>query len=131
MPSRILRFSEILKATNEHPAIRQGCIVDTSILFAATYDLDEFNSVAVDVFDYLGELEIPLLTNVNIRAEFIDLHRRVMIPEGLGSMFSESGKKLDPPLYTKLQSVSAELIESRRTGRPYKFNDLPKARPEG
>jgi len=52
--SKILRFSEILKAKAEHPGIQTGCLVDTSILFAATYDLDEFNTSAVEVFEYLN-----------------------------------------------------------------------------
>jgi hypothetical protein len=121
--SNVFRFSEILKASGEHTAIREGCLVDTSILFAASYDLDKFNTEAVEVFDYLGELEIPLHSNVNIRAEFIDLHRRVMIPEGLVSMFSEFGRSLDLQLYTKLQSVNTQLTESRRTGSPFKLSE--------
>jgi len=121
--NRILRFSEILKASQEHPAILKGCLVDTSILFAASYDADEFNSRAIEVFEFLGELQIPVYTNVNIRAEFIDQHRRVMIPEGLASMFSQYGKTLSSFLYAKLQVINTEMTEARRTGRPYKFNE--------
>ena len=75
----IIRFSEILKLSSQFPETKKGCLVDTSILFAASYDLDVFNTKAIELFDYLGELEFSLFSNVNIRAEFIDLHRRVMV----------------------------------------------------
>lgn len=119
----VINFSDILKASHEHHQIKNGCIVDTSILFAGSYDLDIFNTMTVELFDFLAELEIPLYTNINIRAEFIDLHRRVLIPEGLASLFSFAGKTLDPFLYSKLQVVATKLNESKNSGQPYKFNE--------
>lgn len=82
----IVRFSEILKTASSQPSLKQGCIVDTSILFAASYPPDEFNSESEQLIDFFAELEIPLFTNVNIRAEFMDQHRRVMVPEGLSDL---------------------------------------------
>ncbi|MDZ4676316.1 MAG: hypothetical protein SGI74_02310 [Oligoflexia bacterium] len=123
MASRIWHFNDISTLSSKYPAIKQGCLVDTSILFAATYDPDKFNTDAVQLFDYLAELQIPLFANVNIRAEFLDQHRRVMIPEGLASMFVEGGSKLDRPLYLKLQSINTSMAEARRTGEAFKFNE--------
>lgn len=75
----IIQFSEVLKTAQSNPSLQRGCIVDTSILFAASYPPDEFNTEAEELFDFLLDLEIPAYTNVNIRAEFINLHMRVMI----------------------------------------------------
>lgn len=120
---KIIKFSDILKISSENKDFARGCLVDTSVLFAATFDLDEFNTQAVELFDYLAEIKIPLHANVNIRAEFIDLHRRVMIPEGLASLFTVEGKKLPPALYTQLQSIVTKMNDSKKSGRSYKFSE--------
>lgn len=119
----IIRFSEILKTTADHQQIQSGCLVDTSILFAGSYDLDVFNTPALELFDFMGELKIPLYTNVNIRAEFLDLHRRVTIPEGLCSLLSAEGKNLSPFLLSKLNSVYSSMNSAKNEGRTYKFNE--------
>jgi hypothetical protein len=119
----VVRFSEVLKTASENSSFKNGCIVDTSILFAASYTPDEFNQESEELFDFLAELEIPIYANVNIRSEFIDQHRRVMIPEGLSDLFSSFGRSLDSVLYTKLQSVSTSLSLARQNGKPYKFDD--------
>lgn len=92
----MVRFSEVLKTVSIQPDLKRGCLVDTSILFAASYPPDEFNTESEELFDYLAELEIPLLTNVNVRSEFIDQHRRVSVPEGLSDLYTSQGKALNP-----------------------------------
>lgn len=118
-----IRFSELLKTASSQSGIKNGCFVDTSILFAASYPPDEFNTEAEQVFEYLTELEIPVFTNVNVRSEFIDLHRRVMIPDGLGDLYTAHGKSLDGILYAKLQSINTSLTNARNTGKPFKFDE--------
>lgn len=118
-----IRFSDLLKTASTQSRIKDGCFVDTSILFAASYPPDEFNTEAEEVFDFLAELEIPIFTNVNVRSEFIDLHRRVMIPDGLGDLYTAYGKSLDGALYAKLQSVNTSLTTARNTGKPFKFDE--------
>lgn len=118
----VIRFSEILKMSKSIE-IKSGCLVDTSILFAGSFDLDEFNTPSVQLFDFLAEIGVPLFTNVNIRSEFIDLHRRVTIPEGLCSLLSVEGKDLPSVIYTKLQSVYSRLNAARNSGRTFKFNE--------
>jgi UDP-galactopyranose mutase len=96
---------------------KNGCIVDTSILFSASYGPDVFNTASEELFEFLADLKIPTFTNVNIRSEFIDLHRRVMIPEGLSDLYSDYGKSLDSILYAKLQSVYASLSTARKESK--------------
>lgn len=106
-----------------HSNIKQGCFVDTSILFAASYTPDLFNEESEELFDFFAELKIPLFTNVNVRSEFMDLHRKVMVPEGLSDLYTSHGKALNKVLYTKLQSVYTSLSKARKTGKPYKFDE--------
>lgn len=118
----IIRFSDVLAVSRQDARIKSGCLVDTSILFAGSYDLDQFNTPAVELFDYLGELAIPLFTNVNIRAEFLDLQRRVMIPEGMCSLLAEKGSSLPLPVQAKLKSISASAAKYRAEQKTYKPN---------
>lgn len=112
-----IRFSDLLKTASAQPNVKNGCFVDTSILFAESYPPDEFNTEAEEVFDFLAELEIPIFTNVNVRSELIDLHRRVMIPDALGDLYTNHGKSLDRQLYAKLQSINTSLTNARNRAR--------------
>ncbi len=80
------------------------CFVDTSILFSATYDSDAFNSESEIAFDLLGEADVSIFTNVNVRSEFLENHRRVLIPEILIDLLAKKGSQLDSILHEKLKS---------------------------
>ncbi len=64
-----------------HPKIKNGILIDTNILAAATYDMDKYYEVAKAFIDQIIENNIPLYCNVNIRAEFLDIHRRIIASE--------------------------------------------------
>jgi hypothetical protein len=121
--SNVARFSDILKVSSSHPEIKRGCLVDSSILFAASYTPDRFNKESEELFEFLAELQIPLVTNINIRSEFMNQQRRVMIPEGLSDLYTGHGKSLESALYSKLQSVYTMISGARKTGRSYKFDE--------
>jgi len=82
----------------------QTCFVDTSILFSATYDSDAFNSESELAFDLLAEAGFSVFTNVNVRSEFLENHRRVLIPEILIDLLAVKGSRLDSILHEKLKS---------------------------
>ncbi len=71
------------------------CFVDTTILFAETYPLDTFHDETVVVFDLLSKAGISVVTNVNVRAEFLENHRRVLIAECLIDLLEDQGSELD------------------------------------
>lgn len=119
----IIRFSDIQKTASLYPEIKNGLLVDTSILFAASFPPDLFNTAAEQLFEFLNQLNIPVFTNVNIRAEFIDLHRRYMIPEGLVDLYTSGTPIHDFNIKRELKSVHAQASESRSTGRAVKFSD--------
>ena len=67
-------YSDLDGLIKTHLNIKNGILVDTNILVAATYDMDEYHEVAKSFIDNLIENNIPLYCNVNIRAEFLDIH---------------------------------------------------------
>jgi len=117
----VFKFSDILKLKNEHSNFQKGCIVDTSILFAVSYPNDVHNTAAEELFDYLIELQMPAHTNVNIRAEFVNLQFQVMVPEGLADLYHKHGSTLTEAVRKKLQSNYTTVNESKR-GTSYKFS---------
>ena len=68
------------------------------------YPLDNFNEHA-EAFKILTEFEVPIYTNVNIRSEFIEFYRRVIIPEALIDLLEDSGENLQPMILQKLKSL--------------------------
>lgn len=82
----------------------QACFVDTSILFSVTYDSDAFNSESEMAFDLLAEADFSVFTNVNVRSEFLENHRRVLIPEILIDLLTQKGSQIDPIFHEKLKS---------------------------
>lgn len=70
-----------------------SCFVDTSILFSATYGSDVFNSESEAAFDILASAGYSLFTNINVRSEFLENHRRVLIPEILIDLLTQKGSQ--------------------------------------
>jgi predicted nucleic acid-binding protein len=105
------------------PSLKQGCIVDTNVLFAASFPLDTHNEWAEKVFAQLCALDIPIFTNVNIRSEFIELNRRVLIPECLIDMYSDLSGALDPEIEQSLKSLKTRKDKSAHENKTFKLGD--------
>lgn len=118
-----LEFSDFEKSVEKCPELKQGCIVDTNVLFAASYPLDTHNDWADEVFKSLSRLEIPVYTNLNVRSEFLDLQRRVLIPEGLVTFYDSFSEKLEGKIYEKLKYLKRKAKSARDEGRVFKLND--------
>lgn len=118
-----------------------ACFVDTSILFSATYSSDSFNEESDTAFNRLAKAGCALFTNVNVRSEFLENHRRVLIPEALVDLLGKLGAQLDPFLCEKLKSHRTaykkrveeekntkmdahQIKEWRRILARYSFNDM-------
>ena len=97
------KLSDFERSVEKYPQLKQGCIVDTNILFAASYPLDVHNDWADEVFKSLDRFGIPIYTNLNVRSEFLDLQRRVLIPEGLVSFYEDFSEVLEGKIYEKLK----------------------------
>lgn len=81
-----------------------GCFVDTTVLFSATYPLDSFNTESELVFDVISNQKVPPFTNVNVRAEFLENHRRVLIAECLIDFLEDFDSEIDGVLLEKLKA---------------------------
>lgn len=95
-------FSELPNFIKQENVI--GCFIDTTILFSATYPLDLFNTESELVFDIISDEKVPTFTNVNVRAEFLENHRRVLIAECLIDFLEDFGSELDGVLLEKLKA---------------------------
>jgi hypothetical protein len=112
------------------PNIRQqneeldlGCIVDTNVVFAATFPLDTHNEWADQVFNKLQSSKIPIFTNINIRSEFIELNRRVLIPECLVDFYDAMRGFLNPEIEHKLKSLKTLKARATSESRAFKLSD--------
>ena len=101
--SEVLGYSEFLSTLNKKPSLKHGLIVDTNVLISATYDSDNFFEPTAQFFDYLIEQEIPIYCNVSVRAEFLEIHRRIIFTEALIDFFRDIDRTLLPT------DVSAQL----------------------
>jgi hypothetical protein len=98
----IQKFSEILQSDQKNKIA--GCFLDTSVLVAATYDLDRFHDETAPVFNALAALKVPTFSNISIRAEFLEQQRRILFSECLCDFLEDFFSDLEEPLRLKLQS---------------------------
>lgn len=121
-------YDELDALVAAHPEIKKGLLIDTNILVAATYELDQFHEPAMDLIDALIEWNIPLFCNVNIRAEFLDIHRRIIFSEGIIG-FERTCEKasLPPDLARDLSSYRRRYDQHERNKPnhpPLRLNDF-------
>ncbi len=121
--AELRNFGELLSMSKTHKFSESGCLVDNSILFALSYPLDTFNEEAEKAFNILSKNSIPAFTNVNIRTEFIELHRRVAIPEALIDLLEDSEKLLDTELAQQLKSLRTSYRKAQKEEKSYKLDD--------
>lgn len=119
----VLGINELGNVLTTEGGSLTGCLVDTSILFALSYPLDTFNEDAEKSFGFLARHAIPVFTNVNIRTEFIELHRRVAIPEALIDLLNDAEAALDSELVQKLKSLRTRYRNAQAEDRSFLLSD--------
>ena len=103
MSQKKFGYSDFLKTLGGRPELRAGIVVDTNVLISATYDSDKFFDRTAEFLDMVAESGIPLYCNVNVRGEFLEIHRRIIFTEALLDFFHAIGpSKLPPAISTKL-----------------------------
>jgi hypothetical protein len=121
-----ISVNDLPQLISQHPELKMGCVVDTNAFFAATMPLDRLNAWAEEAFLHLRTLDIPTFTNINIRSEFLDLQRRVLVPEGLVTLHDtmiQAGKAMDLELRTQLRSLKTQKDGAATSNKLFKFND--------
>lgn len=119
----LLKIEDLEQKIAQNPALKIGCIVDTNVVFATSFPLDTYNDWGEEVFDTLHKLNIPVFTNLNVRSEFIDLNRRVLIPEGLIDFYDDYSEVLSGEIESSLKSLKTRKNKANNENRTFKFND--------
>lgn len=119
----LINVSELENVILKHPELKLGCIVDTNAIFATSYPLDNLNEWGEKVFKELHRLNVPIYTNQNVRSEFIDLNRRVTIPEGLIDFFDDYTGSLEDEVESKLRSLKTRMRKAELEEKNFKLND--------
>ena len=81
-----------------------GCFADTTVLFSFSYPLDAFNDASESALEPLYLNAVPIFSNVIVRAEFLEQHRRALIPECLIDFYQDFEGELPTSIRLKLQS---------------------------
>ncbi|MGE4232380.1 MAG: hypothetical protein AB7F43_03535 [Bacteriovoracia bacterium] len=119
----LVQINDLPEILNSNRSVKTGCIVDTNLLFAASFPLDSFNEWAEEVFKTLSNLQIPIFTNLNVRSEFIELNRRVLIPECLIDMHEDLAGRFTPRIEQQLKSLRTLKANASKENRTFKFSD--------
>ena len=110
-------LSDFLTVTNP-----SSCFVDTSILFSASHTPDPFNTESEKAFESINKFSIPIFTNINVRSEFLENHRRVMIPDSLIDFLEQMRDSLDELLINKLTSHRTSYQKKLEEEKSAKFD---------
>ena len=119
-----ISIRELHQVIQANPVLKLGCVIDTNAFFAASMPADRINAWAEAVFKVLREHSIPAFTNINIRSEYLELQRRVLIPEGLLAFYEASNKDtMNKALKAQLSSLKTQVETAIKDERLFKFND--------
>lgn len=89
-------YKELDSLLKQVPSVQNGFLIDTNILVSATYDSDKYYDDSSAFIESLVEKEIPLYCNVNIRSEFLEIHRRILFSEAILDFERQCTKSLLP-----------------------------------
>lgn len=99
-----------------------GCFADTTTLFSFSYHLDPLNEASERALEPLCRSEIPIFTNITVRAEFLEQHRRVLIPECLIDFHQDFQNMLPESIALKLQSHRTSYRRKLEEEKSVKFD---------
>ncbi len=114
---------ELDRLVEKNSDFKSGFLLDTNILISASLPIDPKNEEAESLIQKLAKLQIPIYANINIRAEFLEIQRRILIPECLIEFYEEAGSILDDVLNAKLKSIQTSYRKSLQDKKVYKFSD--------
>lgn len=118
----LISIDQLDELVRRYPNFKNGCLLDTNILLSASLTIDPMNEAAELLVRKLANLKIPVYSNVNIRSEFLEIQRRVLIPECLVE-FYETAEELEDIAAQKLKSVQTSYRKALENKKVYKFSD--------
>lgn len=114
------KLDKLLSTANQ---FHRGCLVDTSVLFAAIMDTDIYNEIACDLLNQLILKRVPLYINVSIRAEFLNNMRRVVIGEAAIDLYEDFGSQLPDKIFDKFRSLRNRAKEAVKQGKVFRLHE--------
>lgn len=119
----LVSLAEIRTLAKTSEEFRRGCILDTNVIFAASFPLDAHNEWAEKVVHELHAAGIPIFSNINVRSEYLDLNRRVLIPEGLMDFFRDYEPNLPGEVAMSLKALRTRMDRANLESRTFKLSD--------
>ncbi len=99
-------------------------LLDTCALMSYSHDSNEFNEETLLLFAVLKKYKFEIFSNVNIRSEFLDIQRRIIVTEALASIGSQvKGILKNNELAKKIKSHSANVAKRADNNNPLILND--------
>ena len=125
MPQHRFGYSDFLNVLEKTPKVSKGIVVDTNVLISATYDSDKFYDSTTDFMDLVVENNVPLYCNVNVRSEFLEIHRRIIFTEALLDFYQAAGpSKLPAPIAIQLGKWTKSNESKKSSGKaPLKLSE--------
>ena len=119
----IIPFSEISKHINIKTESKKA-LIDTCALIAFSHGASEFSDETEQLFEVLRKENFQVYTNVNIRSEFLDYQRRIIVTEALTSIVGQiEGLSSFSELYKKLKAHTAQVHKKAKADKPLVLND--------
>jgi hypothetical protein len=119
----IINLESFKSLASRDPSLKFGCVVDTNILFGGAYPVDRLNTWAEKFFEICHSNSIPIYTNINIRAEFMDLFRRALIVESLLMLRSKYRGDLSDDLEKRLKALDTRVRDNINKNRPTQLSE--------
>lgn len=121
----IISYGQLEGLIKQNPNIRNGCVLDTNILISSITPSDQMADIVDELLEELRLLKIPTYSNINIRAEFLEIQRKILIPESLSEFYTQARSHLDfdEELTAKMKSVYTSHKDSVDKNKVYKFTD--------
>ena len=119
---RVIRNTDAVRtiiATNKF-----GVLADTGLLYAAADTDDRLHEKAIDVFEILEELNVPVYINVITRMEFADLIFRKQLTIGAIKAYEKMDSDTEKQsFFNFLKSVRDENTAHKKAGQSYKVSE--------
>lgn len=119
----ILPFNEVSSNISNNPAFKK-VLIDTCTLISFSHETNEFNTETVDLIETLKRNKVLACTNVNIRSEFIDFHRRLILTEALTILSQQTkGIMSYTDVAKKLKAHKTNVEKRANADNPLVLND--------
>ena len=119
----ILPFNKISEQLNIKRDAKK-VLLDTCALMSFSHDTNEFHDETIDLFETLRREKVQAFTNINIRSEFVDLQRRLIITEALTSLAQDiEGINSYDTIAKKLKSHKNNVHKRADSGNPLILSD--------